>query len=161
MKYISALLVLMCVTALNAAPKEALNVTPTGGVSEMKPVAIHAVDVHSQCATKDEPVLKVNKTMLVSVVGQGVAPVKTATPAQAFALAKRAAIADGYRLIAEKIQGVRVDGRDLIKNMMVKRTTVRTAVAAMVKNSNIVETNYKDGLCEVEMEILISYSQFQ
>ena len=44
--------------------------------------------------------------------------------------------------------------------MMVKRSTVRTSVNAMVRNANLVETTFKDGLCEVEMEILISYGQF-
>jgi len=108
----------------------------------------------------DEEVLKENYDIRVSVIGQGVAPMHTASPAQAFALAKRAAIADGYRLIAEKIKGVKVDGQDTIKNMMVTRSTVRTYVQAMVKNANIVETNFKDGLCEVEMEVVLSYSQF-
>ena len=113
------------------------------------------------CVCDTQRVLQVNKTMVVSVVGQGVSPTTTDSPAQAYALAKRAAIADGYRLIAEKVKGVRVDGRDLIKNMMVKRSTVRTAVAAMVKNANIVETSFKDGLCEVEMEIVVSYEAFK
>jgi hypothetical protein len=97
--------------------------------------------------------------LLISVVGQGVAPANTSSPAQAYALAKRAAITDAYRLIAEKVKGVRVDGQDMIQDMMVKRSTVRTAVQAMVKNANIVETNYKEGLCEVSMEITLSRSQ--
>lgn len=108
-----------------------------------------------------EQVLKADKKILISVVGQGVAPMNTSSPAQAYALAKRAAVADAYRLIAEKVKGVRVDGQDLIKNMMVKRSTVRTSVAAMVRNANIVETTFKEGLCEVEMEIEISHAQFQ
>ena len=116
--------------------------------------------VHDTGCVCDDKVLSVNKTMIISVLGQGVAPMNTDSPAQAYALAKRAAIADGYRLVAEKVKGVRVDGRDLIKNMMVKRTTVRTAVAAMVRNATVVETSFKDGLCEVEMEIVISYAQF-
>ena len=107
-----------------------------------------------------EPVLAENEEMHISVVGQGVAPMNTASPAQAYALAKRAAVADAYRLIAEKVKGVHVDGQDVIKNMMVKRSTVRTSVRAMVKNANIVETTFKEGLCEVEMEIVISHSQF-
>lgn len=106
------------------------------------------------------PVLTANKPVLISVVGQGVAPMNTTSPAQAYALAKRAATADAYRLIAEKVKGVNVDGQDLIKNMMVKRSTVRTSVQAMVRNANIVETTFKDGLCEVEMEITLSHSQF-
>ena len=108
-----------------------------------------------------EAVLKENSNLRISVIGQGVAPMNTASPAQAYALAKRAAVADAYRLIAEKVKGVRIDGQDLIKNMMVKRSTVRTSVAAMVRNANIVETTFKEGLCEVEMEIVISHAQFQ
>jgi len=104
-----------------------------------------------------QPVLK--DKVIISVTGQGVAPANTTSPAQAYALAKRAAIADAYRLIAEKIKGVRVDGQDLIQDMMVKRSTVRTAVEAMIRNANIVETNYKEGLCEVSMEIALTRSQ--
>ena len=110
---------------------------------------------------QQEPVLAVNEDLIISVVGEGVAPMNTSSPAQAYALAKRAAVADAYRLIAEKVRGVRVDGQDLIKNMMVKRSTVRTSVQAMVRNANIVETTFKEGLCEVEMEIKISHAQFQ
>lgn len=111
-------------------------------------------------AAAKEEVLKKNRTMHISVIGQGVAPMNTSSPAQAYALAKRAAIADAYRAIAEKVKGVRIDGQDTIKNMMVQRSTVRTYVQAMVKNADIVETTFKEGLCEVEMEILISHADF-
>ena len=118
------------------------------------------VVVDADAVQKSALVLKPNKTIIISVVGQGVAPVNTTSPAQAYALAKRAAIADGYRLIAEKIKGVEVEGQDLVQNMMVKRSTIRTAVYAMVKNANVVETTFRDGLCEVEMEIRLSYDSF-
>ena len=110
--------------------------------------------------SKNTPELKENSTMRVNVVGQGVAPINTSSPAQAYALAKRAAIADAYRLLAEKIKGVHVEGQDFIENMMVKRSSVRTSVAAMIKNANATETTFKEGLCEVEMEVTISHSQF-
>jgi hypothetical protein len=102
-----------------------------------------------------------SSNLLISVTGQGVAPMNTTSPAQAYALAKRAATADAYRLIAEKVKGVRIDGQDLIKNMMVQRSTVRTSVNAMVRNASVVETTFKEGLCEVEMEIHLSYADFQ
>lgn len=108
----------------------------------------------------EEEMLKKNKSLRVSVIGQGVAPMNTSSPAQAYALAKRAAIADAYRAIAEKVKGVRVDGHDTIKNMMIQRSTINTYVQAMVRNADIVETTFKEGLCEVEMEIQISYSDF-
>jgi len=129
------------------APSNITVVCPTGSCT--KPITQTQNDV-----------LSVKQNLLISVVGQGVAPVNTSSPAQAYALAKRAAVADAYRLIAEKVKGVRIDGQDLIKNMMVKRSTVRTSVQAMVRNANIVETTFKEGLCEVEMEITLSRSQF-
>ncbi len=107
-----------------------------------------------------QEVLTQERDIRISVTGQGVAPMNTSSPAQAYALAKRAATADAYRLIAEKVKGVRIEGQDLIKNMMVQRSTVRTSVNAMVRNANVVETTFKEGLCEIEMEILISHSQF-
>jgi hypothetical protein len=109
---------------------------------------------------REEETLSPYKDLRISVYGQGVAPMTTQSPAQAYALAKRAAIADAYRLIAEKVKGVRVEGQDTIKNMMVKRSTVRTYVDAMVRRANVVETTFKEGLCEVEMEIVLSHSQF-
>jgi len=111
-------------------------------------------------AKSEQHLLKPNSSIVISVVGQGVAPSFTISPAQAYALAKRAATADAYRLIAEKVNGVQVEGKDTIRNMVMKRSTVNTQVRAMIKNATIVETTFKDGLCEVEMEIRLNYSQF-
>lgn len=116
-------------------------------------------DMNTQNAPKEDFLAKGSVTR-ISVIGQGVAPMTTSSPAQAYALAKRAATADAYRLLAEKVKGVRVDGQDLVKNMMIQRSTVRTTVQAMVKNANVVETTFKEGLCEVEMEIVLAHSQF-
>lgn len=99
-------------------------------------------------------------TIRINVVGQGVAPTNTSSPAQAYALAKRAAIADAYRLLAEKVKGVRVEGEDKIKNMMVQRSEVRTYVDAVIAEAQIIETIFKDGLCEVEMELVVSPEQW-
>jgi hypothetical protein len=137
------------------APSNITVVCPMGNCT--KPEKMQ--QVKKQAKAQDD-VLSVKQNLIISVVGQGVAPVNTSSPAQAYALAKRAAVADAYRLIAEKVKGVRIDGQDLIKNMMVKRSTVRTSVSAMVRNANIVETTFKEGLCEVEMEITLSRSQF-
>jgi len=106
-------------------------------------------------------VLRPERPLVISVVGQGVAPSFTISPAQAYALAKRAAMADAYRLIAEKVNGVEVEGKDTVRNMVMQRSTVNTRVRAMIKNATVVETTFKDGLCEVEMEIRLSYNQFE
>jgi len=110
--------------------------------------------------TINNNLLMKNSSMQISVVGQGVAPSFASSPAQAYALAKRAAMSDAYRLIAEKIKGVRVEGKDTVRNMAIKSSRVNTKVAAMVRNASVVETTFKDGLCEVEMEIDIDYNNF-
>jgi len=147
MKYSLVLILLLCIS-LFATEENNMNGCP--------PKKTPAPVMQPQ---QDE-VLSVREPLRISVVGQGVAPTNTSSPAQAYALAKRAATADAYRLIAEKVKGVNVEGQDLIKNMMVKRSTIRTAVQAMVRNANIVATTFKDGLCEVEMEVILSHSDF-
>lgn len=163
MKYFLVVLSLLNLSLFAASKQEPVKVitTPTETTINVNYPEASQQNVQAVSDVKgQQDVLKKDKDMVISVVGQGVAPMNTASPAQAYALAKRAAVADAYRLIAEKVKGVRVDGQDLIKNMMVKRSTVRTSVQAMVRNANIVETNFKEGLCEVEMEIVLSYSQF-
>ena len=76
----------------------------------------------------------------------GVAPEATISPAQAMVLAKRAAIADAYRQLGEKMYGIKLNAKDTIKDAVVKNTN------AIVRNAEIQETGYKDGLCQVEME---------
>jgi hypothetical protein len=107
------------------------------------------------------PMSAANNDVRIDVIGQGVAPANTQSPAQAYALAKRAAITDAYRLLAEKLSGVRVEGQDVIKNMIVQRSQVRTFVDAMLKEAQIIETKYENGLCEVEMELVINKQQWQ
>ena len=153
--------------AMKALPQTTVNITcPEKSQevddlsSQIETLEMKLDEVVEKAEAKPEEVLEEHQEMIISVVGQGVAPMNTASPAQAYALAKRAAVSDAYRLIAEKVKGVRVDGQDVIKNMMVKRSTVRTSVNAMVRNANVVETTFKEGLCEVEMEIVIAHSQF-
>jgi hypothetical protein len=164
MKYSLLLVALLSASALSAAdttvdnPKatpETKNITVVCPQNECPSIECPKVE-----QKKAEKVLSVHSDVRISVVGQGVAPMNTSSPAQAYALAKRAATADAYRLVAEKVKGVRIDGQDLIKNMMVKRSTIRTSVQAMVRNATVVETTFKEGLCEVEMEIVLSHSDF-
>jgi hypothetical protein len=108
----------------------------------------------------DSDILKTNGCVLISVIGQGVAPCNgTCSPAQAYVLAKRAAVVDAYRLIAEKVRGVYIEGQDYVENMMVKKSRVRTFVSATIRRANIIDTKFQDGLCEVEMEIRLYHKQ--
>ena len=102
-----------------------------------------------------------NSLITITAIGQGVAPTFATSHAQAYALAKRAATADAYRVIAERVKGVHIDGKDTIKNMAIKSSYVNSKVDAMIRNAKIVETTFKDGMCEVEMEITVNKNNFR
>ncbi|PHS58796.1 MAG: hypothetical protein COB17_02290 [Sulfurimonas sp.] len=93
----------------------------------------------------------------ISALGMGVAPQFAHSPAQAYALAKRAAMVEAYRLLAERVGGVKIEGKDTIKNMEVTRSEVRAYVKNSIKNAEIIGTTFKDGMCEVELEVVINY----
>lgn len=104
--------------------------------------------------------LKKNSSITIRVTGEGVAPSFAISPAQAYILAKRAATADAYRLIAERVKGVVIEGKDSVKNMVIEKSTIAAHVQAMIRNASVTDITFKDGLCEVEMEIRIYYNQF-
>lgn len=101
----------------------------------------------------NSPLLRPSNIITIRAIGMGVAPEATISPAQALVLAKRAAIADAYRQLGEKMYGIKLNAKDTIKDAVVKNTTVRTQVNAIIRNAEIQETVYKDGLCQVEMEV--------
>ncbi|KIM10987.1 MAG: hypothetical protein KU37_07700 [Sulfuricurvum sp. PC08-66] len=140
-----------------AVSSPASTVSATTQSSAMSPQTLPSAEA---VRAYQEPLMTQQSTIRLVVKGQGVAPSFTQSPAQAFAMAKRAAMVDAYRLLGEKISGVRVEGQDLIKNMMVKRSQVRTEVNAMIRQAAVVETEFKDGLCEVEVELVIDGAQW-
>lgn len=101
----------------------------------------------------NSPYLESENIIELSAVGMGVAPESTISPSQALALAKRAAIIDAYRQIGEKMYGIKINGKDTVKDMILTNSVVKARVDALIKNADIVETIYKDGLCQVTMEL--------
>ena len=89
----------------------------------------------------------------IRATGLGVAPAGT-SGAQAEALARRAAISDAYRQIAEQIGGVSVDATTTVENLMLTNTTVRTHVSALIKGASVVEEKQqRDGSYTVTLEV--------
>lgn len=89
----------------------------------------------------------------ITVIGTGV-PAEGTFGAQARIMAKRAAIADGYRQLAEAVKGVQVDAETTVEMAMVKSDIVSLRVSALVKGAQIVSENVTpDGAYEVTMEL--------
>jgi len=149
----------LCATLAFAENTQAVQKSEMKAQESAETQEVVAVQAPTPLYSKKD-ILEFNKELRVSVIGQGVAPLNTISPAQAYAMAKRAAISDAYRLIAEKVKGVHIEGQDVVRDMILERTDLYTYVNALVKNANVVESTYKEGLCEVEMEIVLSYASF-
>ena len=75
-------------------------------------------------------------------------------PAVAYMLARRAAIVDAYRQLAEQIKGVDVDADTTVENMMVTSDVIRTHVSALVQGARIVdEKTLPEGGYSVTMQV--------
>lgn len=90
------------------------------------------------------------------VYGEGIAPVHTVSPAQAIALAKRAAITDGYRQLGEKLYGVKINSSETVKDAMIRDSRITAQVNALIKDAAITDATFKDGLYSIRMEISMS-----
>lgn len=91
---------------------------------------------------------------VIRATGGGVAPAGARTMAQARMMARRAAIADAYRQLAEYVGGVNVDSETTVDMAAVQSDVIRTKVKATIRGARIVsEGQTGDGGYEVTMEV--------
>ncbi|MDR3561012.1 MAG: LPP20 family lipoprotein [Negativicutes bacterium] len=91
---------------------------------------------------------------VITAIGTGAPPASAHSQAQSNAMARRAAIVDGYRNLAELIAGVRVEGETTVRNFEVASDVIRTRVEAMIKGARIIsEMPMPDGSYQVTMQI--------
>lgn len=89
-------------------------------------------------------------TGVITAVGIGAPPASPANPAQARAMAERAAQVVAYRNLLEAVKGVRVDSTTTVENFMVTNDTIRTEVSGFVQGAMVMDKKYmSDGSVEV------------
>lgn len=70
------------------------------------------------------------------------------------ALARRAAIVDAYRQLAETIQGVQVDAETTVRDLAIESDVINTKISALVKGARVVEElANEDGSYSVRLAI--------
>ena len=91
---------------------------------------------------------------VITVKGMGTAnPAMATNPAHAAMMARRAAVTDGYRQLAEIVQGVQVDAETTVEQMMLTSDIVRTKVSAVIKGAVVVSEQAIPGGYEVTMQM--------
>ena len=81
----------------------------------------------------------------ITVQGMGVAPTYAVNAIPARMLARRAAVVDAYRQLAEMVKGVNVDSETTVENMMVTSDVTKTKVTALIQGARIVSEQAVDG----------------
>ena len=134
-----------------------LGLTLFGGMSLQN--AAHAetqnttVAVNVQVQQEAKSAVNWTKGAEADITATGIGLPREAGPRGA-ALARRAAIVDAYRYLAEAIQGVQVDADTLMQDLVIQSDTVRTQVSALIKGARIVEEHANaDGSYSVTMSI--------
>ena len=75
---------------------------------------------------------------------------------QAKLMARRAAIEDGYRQMAEIVFGVRLEARTTVRDFVAERDEIRSRVNGVIRFARIVDTEYTpEGICKVRMELSV------
>lgn len=91
---------------------------------------------------------------VVQASGMGVSPATADSQAQASLMARRAAIVDAYRNLAEAIGSVRVKADTTVQNFAVTDDTVKTKISALIHGARIVsEQPLSDGSYKVVLEV--------
>jgi hypothetical protein len=106
-------------------------------------------------------VKKPQRYITLEARGVGVVPCEgTCSKAQAIAMARRAAILDAYKALAEKIYGIRINGRDSVKNMALVNSSIRAYVDGVIRGATITEESFKEGIYSVVMSVKLDKRKF-
>jgi hypothetical protein len=102
------------------------------------------------------PGLKHHCIITVEATGIGVAPSSSISPAQSTAMARRAAIIDGYKALTEKLYGIKINGRETVRNMVLQNSTLRSKIEGVIRGAAIEEEYYKNGMYKVVMSLKLN-----
>lgn len=94
-------------------------------------------------------------TNTIQVTGTGVGdPARSVSPAHLSMQARRAAMADAYRQLAEIVNGVQVDAETTVEQMMLTSDVVRTRISAVIRGAVVIsEGELSGGGYSVTMEL--------
>jgi len=135
-----------------------------GGVITSVPQTPTTTTTNNNTPTSNCIVSNVNQKsciLRIEATGVGIVPCNGAcSTAQARAMARRAAIMDGYKSLTEKMYGIKINGRDTVKNMILQNSTIRGYVEGLIRGAQIEEESFKDGAYSVVMSLKLNVKEW-
>lgn len=166
----AAIMMSMAFSFSCAAAPEAVSVVPESAPAVVDEVAVPeaapaATTVAVQVEVKQPVVQEVKEESKgrinwenpsgadVTAMGVGIPP-QTPNPAQAKALARRAAIVDAQRNLLDTLKGAQIDADTLMENLMIINDTVKSKVSGLIVGAHVVDEGVnEDGSYYVRMSI--------
>ena len=100
------------------------------------------------------------KVVTFEVIGKGLEPENALTKGEAKIMAERAAVADGYRQLVEKVKGVYVDAFMKAGFGTVNQDMITTKTQSWLRGVDIVEVRFAaHGITEAVMELSIYFAK--
>ncbi len=91
---------------------------------------------------------------MLIVKGYGFPPSNAATPDQTRTLARRAAIVDGYRKLAEKAKAIRITAEKTLGGQIATDSVAKEKVNALINGAKVLSTEFDDkGVCTVVLSV--------
>lgn len=117
--------------------------------------AVMVITLSAATAFAEKGTIDWNKGVIrVTGIGAGKAAFQKKQPGVYRAQAKRAALMDAQRNLAETVSGVRVTSESTMEDMILQSDVVRTRVDALIKGMSEVSSQYfEDGTYEVVLEM--------
>mgnify|MGYP003574346927 CR=1 FL=1 len=99
------------------------------------------------------------KIVTFYVVGKGLEPEGAVTRGQAVLMAERAAVADGYRQLVEKLRGVYVDAQLKAGNGTVNYDAIQLYTQSWIRGTEVMELKRADyGITEARMRLRVRFA---
>jgi len=101
-----------------------------------------------------------HKVVTFQVTGKGLEPENALTKGEAILMAERAAIADGYRQLVEKVRGVYVDAYTKAGWGSVNQDTIQVQTQSWLRGTEVMEITRADyGITEARLRLSVNFSK--